>query len=846
MGVAEAVFDRVLAGRAPGFALLHRPRSSTGPHAVEVIVGQPTTMLRLAELPVPVGSTDPCPGRIEADGGGGAAVLAAIPYRQIVERGYACRDDHEPIRAIPVEEHSTVPVAEALRRLPDTPVEFDRAGFDVDDRAYAELTRRVLAEEIGQGEGANFVIKRAFTATIADYSTDAALAIFRRLLTAETGAYWTFVMCTGDRTLVGATPERHATLADETVVMNPISGTYRYPASGPRLDEVMTFLADRKEADELFMVVDEELKMMARVCHDGGRVVGPYLREMARLAHTEYLIEGHSELDARDILRATMFAPTVTGSPIENACRVIARHEPDGRGYYSGVLALLGRDGAGRQAMDSAILIRAADITARGRLSIGVGATLVRLSDPDSEVAETRAKAASMLAALGLTDGVAVPSREVESIAGHPAVRTALRERNRRLSRFWLQPASARQRAVPHLAGRRVLVLDAEDTFTAMLEQQLGTLGLEVVVRPYRQVPDPRDFGLVILGPGPGDPTDGGDPKIAELRRLTRGLLRQGIPLLAVCLGHQVLADQLGLELVRRDMPNQGVQLDVDLFGRHERVGFYNTFAARCDHTVFADPYGSGTVRVSREPAHGEVHALRGARFASVQFHPESLLTQNGPAILRELVEPLLDPEPALPHPGLPVFLREFLRHPARTGAVAPSSRWLARRAVCTVPERGDPVVVELGPGTGSFTSAIHRRLWGRGQHIAIELNPRFADLLRHRFPDLDVVTGDAADLPKVLADRGLGRADVIVSALPWSVFPGAVQRRLMDAIRESLADGGALTAFAYLHAIWSPPARRFRALLREAFDEVLVGRTVWSNPPPALVYTARRPRERR
>ncbi|VFT54371.1 phenazine biosynthesis protein PhzE [Pseudomonas aeruginosa] len=54
----------------------------------------------------------------------------------------------------------------------------------------------------------------------------------------------------------------------------------------------MEFLDNRKEADELYMVVDEELKMMARICEDGGRVLGPYLKEMAHLAHTEYFIEG--------------------------------------------------------------------------------------------------------------------------------------------------------------------------------------------------------------------------------------------------------------------------------------------------------------------------------------------------------------------------------------------------------------------------------------------------------------------------------------------------------------------------------------------------------------------------
>ncbi|WP_030559838.1 chorismate-binding protein, partial [Streptomyces exfoliatus] len=109
-------------------------------------------------------------------------------------------------------------------------------------------------DEIGQGAGSNFVVKRTFTAEIASYGPRSALTLFRRLLERETGSYWTFVVHTGDRTFVGATPERHISVRGGTAVMNPVSGTYRYPPSGPTLPEVMAFLADRKETDELTMV----------------------------------------------------------------------------------------------------------------------------------------------------------------------------------------------------------------------------------------------------------------------------------------------------------------------------------------------------------------------------------------------------------------------------------------------------------------------------------------------------------------------------------------------------------------------------------------------------------------
>ncbi len=92
------------------------------------------------------------------------------------------------------------------------------------------------------------------------------------------------------------------------------------------------------------MVVDEELKMMCDICHEGGQVLGPFLKPMTHLVHTEYLLAGRTDRDVRDVLRDTMFAATVTGSPVENACRLIKKYETEGRGYYGAALALLGRD----------------------------------------------------------------------------------------------------------------------------------------------------------------------------------------------------------------------------------------------------------------------------------------------------------------------------------------------------------------------------------------------------------------------------------------------------------------------------------------------------------------------
>ncbi|WP_406071282.1 anthranilate synthase family protein [Micromonospora sp. NBC_01638] len=611
-------------GVDPGpFALLRRD----GADELELFTGPVDTVERLADIPLTPGTP-------------GARTLALVPFRQIIERGFACVDDGAPLECLQVREHRRIALADALAALPDEPVRTVDAAFDVTDEEYARTVQRVLAEEIGSGEGANFVIHRTLNATVQGAPLTAALAALRRLLVAERGAYWTFVVHTGTRTLVGASPERHVSVDDGLVMMNPISGTFRSAGGTPDRAALLRFLADQKEVEELYMVLDEELKMMAAVAEHGGQVIGPYLKEMSHLAHTEYLLAGQGTRDVREVLRETMFVPTVTGSPMENACRVIARHERRGRGYYAGVLALLGHDEAGRQTLDAPILIRTAEISPTGRLRVPVGATLVRHSTAAGEVAETHAKAAGVLAALGLGPAAPAGGGPVARLADDPAVRDALAARNAPLARFWLDQRAPDAPGLPGLVGRRVLIVDAEDTFTGMLAHQLGALGLAVTIRPWHASGPVDAYDLVVVGPGPGDPGSPHEPKMVALRSLLARLLATGRPTLAVCLGHQVLAGLLGLPLHRREAPYQGLQREVPLFGRTRRVGFYSTFTARAeaDHLITA----YGPVELARDAGDGAVHALRGQGFAGVQFHPESVLSPDGLAVLTELVTDLL------------------------------------------------------------------------------------------------------------------------------------------------------------------------------------------------------------
>jgi phenazine biosynthesis protein phzE len=225
-------------------------------------------------------------------------------------------DDGTPLAVVDIATEREIPLDELVDALPDEPVTFaDEGGFETSDEDYGAVVERIIRDEIGNGEGANLVIGRHYRAQLNDWNADRALTVLRRLLTAERGAYWTYCFWTGDRFLIGASPERHVSVHGGDVRMNPISGTFRLRGLEPteRKQRLLEFLADEKEIYELFMVVDEELKMMCDICHEGGQVLGPFLKPMTHLVHTEYLLAGRTRSDVRDVLRDTMFAATVTG-----------------------------------------------------------------------------------------------------------------------------------------------------------------------------------------------------------------------------------------------------------------------------------------------------------------------------------------------------------------------------------------------------------------------------------------------------------------------------------------------------------------------------------------------------
>ncbi|MCW5553944.1 MAG: methyltransferase domain-containing protein [Verrucomicrobiae bacterium] len=179
-------------------------------------------------------------------------------------------------------------------------------------------------------------------------------------------------------------------------------------------------------------------------------------------------------------------------------------------------------------------------------------------------------------------------------------------------------------------------------------------------------------------------------------------------------------------------------------------------------------------------------------------------------------------------------FVQAFLREPFTVGACWPSSAALSRAVVDSCAFAPSSTVVELGPGTGSFTELLLERLDSRGQLLAFEISDTNIEVLRRRFPRCRTIHDSAEFLPRYLGHK---RADCIVSGLAWGNMLPALQDRVFRAMLESLTPDGQFVAFAYVHARWFPTTLRFRKLMFRNFERVELTPIIWRNLPPAYVY---------
>ena len=185
----------------------------------------------------------------------------------------------------------------------------------------------------------------------------------------------------------------------------------------------------------------------------------------------------------------------------------------------------------------------------------------------------------------------------------------------------------------------RVLVLDNYDSFTWNLVQYLGELGCDLaVVRNDETSADDlvaREPDRVVVSPGPCSPAEAG-VSVEAIRRFAEA----GVPVLGVCLGHQALAAAFGGRVVRGE-PVHGKAAGVEHDGRTIFRGLRRPLVAARYHSLVVDPDVPAVLEVSAR-SNGTVMGLRHRELPAegVQFHPESVLTEDGRALLRNFLDP--------------------------------------------------------------------------------------------------------------------------------------------------------------------------------------------------------------
>lgn len=178
-------------------------------------------------------------------------------------------------------------------------------------------------------------------------------------------------------------------------------------------------------------------------------------------------------------------------------------------------------------------------------------------------------------------------------------------------------------------------------------------------------------------------------------------------------------------------------------------------------------------------------------------------------------------------------FFNQFLKKGNKVGAVAPSSKFLSQKMLSTLPIEQCKLIVELGPGTGVFTEQIMARKPSDCTFLVIELNDSFYRELSSKYltDGVEVIHDSAGNLQQILADRSLGKCDLIVSSIPLAILSKELQNTIIETSANCLEPKGSFVQFQY--------SLQAKKILSQYFSQVGIRFTAL-NFPPAFVYTCK------
>ena len=449
------------------------------------------------------------------------------------------------------------------------------------EQAVYEASVRRAQEHIRAGDAFQIVLSQR-----AERPTSASpLAVYRALRRVNPSPYL-FLLELDGIALVGSSPETLVKCDGRRASLNPIAGTTT-PGDG----DAERLLASEKDRAEHVMLVDLGRNDLSRVCRAGSVRVERFM-EAERFSHVTHLVsevvgELQQGVGPFDLLRATFPAGTVSGAPKVRAMQIISELEGTGAGRTPARSATRCRTGRWTPASPSA------------RSCCRTGSHTSRPARASSPTATRRQSTANASAS---------------------------------------SPRSRRRSTSPNGRAPVILLVDNYDSFTYNLAHLFGELGAEVVVRRNDAIDADEAERLapshLVISPGPGRPGDAG-ASIEILRRLG-----PTTPTLGVCLGHQAIVEAFGGEVGQARELVHGKATEVTHDGRGVFVGLPERFAVGRYHSLAATRIPD-VLEITSHAADGEVMGVRHRELPieGVQFHPESVLTPDGPALARNFLE---------------------------------------------------------------------------------------------------------------------------------------------------------------------------------------------------------------
>ena len=425
--------------------------------------------------------------------------------------------------------------------------------------------------------------------------------VFQRLCRINPSPYGALMNLGEGEFLVAASPEMFVRSDGRRIETCPISGTIArgVDAIGDA-EQIRQLLNSQKDEFELNMCTDVDRNDKARVCVPGTIKVlaRRQIETYSKLFHTVDHVEGmlRPGFDSLDAFLTHAWAVTVTGAPKLWAMQFVEDHERSPRRWYAGAIGVVNFDGS----INTGLTIRTIRMK-DGVAEVRVGATCLFDSDPAAEDRECQVKAAALFQAL----------------RGDPP---------KRLSTFAPDATGS---------GKRVLLIDHDDSFVHMLADYFRQVGASVTVVRYvhaRHMLESSSYDLLVLSPGPGRPED-----FAIASTIDAALARK-LPIFGVCLGVQAIGEYFGGRLGQLQQPAHGRPSRVQVRGGRLMQNLPNEIVIGRYHSLYVERDSMPDVlQVTASTEDGVAMAIEHKTLpvAGVQFHPESLMSLGGEVGLR-------------------------------------------------------------------------------------------------------------------------------------------------------------------------------------------------------------------